>query len=146
MFSTAPLQPELLDWMFENDTSAGWGWEVMASDAWRAYPKLHPHDHAYAPFQLQDGLFYVNAIENAASAMEVRAQPWTVAGVERERMKSRILMQISASGYWRADIGRLGWWSDGLGLLEPWVGAAMWEIYLVRAIPSHQPHKEGTSN
>jgi len=73
VFSTAPLQPELLDWMFENDTSAGWGWEVMASDAWRAYPKLHPHDHAYAPFQLQDGLFYVNAIENAASAMEVLA-------------------------------------------------------------------------
>ena len=47
------------------------GWEVKSVDEWSAYPLLQPGQHAYAPFQLMDGLYYVNAIENAVSAMEV---------------------------------------------------------------------------
>lgn len=39
---------------------------------WLAYPKYHPPEQA-PPFILDDGMFYINAIEKAASAMEMSA-------------------------------------------------------------------------
>lgn len=39
---------------------------------WMAYPQYHPPDHAPS-FILDDGVFYINAIEMASSAMEMSA-------------------------------------------------------------------------
>ena len=39
---------------------------------WLAYPKYHPPEQC-PPFILDDGMFYINAIEKAASAMEMSA-------------------------------------------------------------------------
>ncbi len=44
---------------------------VVDSTPWLAYPKFNPPE-TFAPFVLAPGLFYSNALENAASAMEVR--------------------------------------------------------------------------
>ncbi|KAI8469589.1 MAG: Prenylcysteine lyase-domain-containing protein [Monoraphidium minutum] len=45
---------------------------VVDSAPWLAYPKFSPPEE-FAPFQLAPGLVYQNALENAASAMEVSA-------------------------------------------------------------------------
>lgn len=44
----------------------------MAERDWEAYPRFAPPEK-FAPFRLADGLFYSNAWENAASAMEMSA-------------------------------------------------------------------------
>ncbi|KAK9823597.1 hypothetical protein WJX72_004119 [[Myrmecia] bisecta] len=62
-FSESELSPLVLSKIFTNFT-------VVASHPWFAYPKFHPPEQ-FAPFKLADGLFYGNAWENAASAMEV---------------------------------------------------------------------------
>jgi prenylcysteine oxidase / farnesylcysteine lyase len=44
----------------------------VAEDDWFAYPKFAPPEE-FAPFRLAEGIFYNNALENAASAMEMSA-------------------------------------------------------------------------
>ncbi len=39
---------------------------------WLAYPKYDPPEE-FPPFVLDDGMFYINGFEKAASAMEVSA-------------------------------------------------------------------------
>lgn len=65
LFSTEPLEKEALKDIFTQHT-------VIASFPWYAYPQFHPPEQ-YAPFRLADGLFYSNALENAASCMEISA-------------------------------------------------------------------------
>lgn len=65
LFSTDPLQAEALNDIFTQHT-------VIASFPWYAYPEFHPPEQ-YTPFRLADGLFYSNAMENAASCMEISA-------------------------------------------------------------------------
>ena len=65
LFSTDPLKEEALNDIFTDHT-------VISSFPWYAYPQFHPPEQ-YAPFRLADGLFYSNAMENAASCMEISA-------------------------------------------------------------------------
>ena len=67
VFSPEPLSAEQCQQMFaEVDVE-----DVKVYD-WLAYPQYHPPDQA-PPFVLEEGVFYVNAIEKAASAMEMSA-------------------------------------------------------------------------
>ena len=65
LFSTDPLEEEALKQIFSHHT-------VIASFPWYAYPRFRPPEQ-FAPFRLADGLFYSNAMENAASCMEISA-------------------------------------------------------------------------
>ncbi|KAF8056474.1 PCYOX1 [Scenedesmus sp. PABB004] len=65
VFSSRPLPDDLLAQLFV-------GGSVLASKAWRAYPRFDPPER-FAPFALAPGLCYINALESAASAMEVAA-------------------------------------------------------------------------
>ena len=65
LFSSRPLTEQELDRVF---LKRG---EVVAID-WRAYPEYNPPEK-FTKFVLDDGLFYVNAIEMSASAMEMSA-------------------------------------------------------------------------
>lgn len=65
LFSTDPLEEEALSRIFSQHM-------VIASFPWYAYPQFHPPEQ-YAPFRLAHGLFYGNALENAASCMEISA-------------------------------------------------------------------------
>lgn len=44
----------------------------VAQENWNAYPKFAPPED-FARFELAKGIFYNNALENAASAMEMSA-------------------------------------------------------------------------
>jgi hypothetical protein len=49
------------------------GYEIAAYQEWMgAYPVFDPPEN-FPPFQLSQGLYYANAWENAASAMEMAA-------------------------------------------------------------------------
>lgn len=49
------------------------GYEIAANQVWMgAYPAFDPPEN-FPPFQLSPGLYYANAWENAASAMEMAA-------------------------------------------------------------------------
>lgn len=52
-----------LDGLFENYT-------IVGQHDWHAYPRFSPPE-SFAPFQLAPGLYYGNALETAASAMEI---------------------------------------------------------------------------
>lgn len=65
LFSAEPIQRDALSNIFSQH-------EIVATFPWYAYPKFQPPEQ-YAPFRLGDGLFYSNAIENAASCMEISA-------------------------------------------------------------------------
>ena len=65
LFSTRPLTQEELDRIFLKRN------EAVAID-WMAYPQYSPPEQ-FPKFVLDDGVFYVNAIELAASAMEMSA-------------------------------------------------------------------------
>eukprot|EP00879_Flechtneria_rotunda_P022346 GHRR01023577.1.p1 GENE.GHRR01023577.1~~GHRR01023577.1.p1 ORF type:complete len:446 (+),score=200.88 GHRR01023577.1:606-1943(+) len=65
IFSEAPLSGDLLEQLFINST-------VVVSKGWKAYPRFDPPEK-FAPFLLGPALCYNNALENAASAMEVAA-------------------------------------------------------------------------
>lgn len=103
LFSAAPLPHAWLEMMFERGGWGCWGafpgcvppaalqppapcrhpppllshagYEVAATRVWStpgAYPAFDPPED-FAPFQLAEGLFYNNALENAASALEIAA-------------------------------------------------------------------------
>lgn len=65
IFSSEPLPAVLLSALFYMPV-------VHALHDWLAYPTFHVPE-AFAPFQLTEGLYYGNAWENAASAMEMSA-------------------------------------------------------------------------
>lgn len=65
LFSTDPMEEEALSNIFTQH-------RVIATFPWSAYPQFHPPEQ-YAPFRLADGLVYSNALENAASCMEISA-------------------------------------------------------------------------
>eukprot|EP00111_Clytia_hemisphaerica_P007351 TCONS_00021385-protein len=73
IFSREPLSDALVKKMFivnsdnENKTSSD---RTVVS--WLAYPHYSPPEK-FLPFELDEGVFYVNAIERAASAMEMSA-------------------------------------------------------------------------
>ena len=65
LFSGDKLSPELLAAVFEQP-------QLVAQHDWRAYPVFDPPER-FARFALAAGLVYLNAWENAASAMEMSA-------------------------------------------------------------------------
>ena len=66
VFSARPLTEEEKDKMFTTR-----GKEEVIVD-WLAYPAYNPPEE-FPPFILDDGVFYINGIEKAASAMEMSA-------------------------------------------------------------------------
>lgn len=65
IFSRKKITPKELDELFITS-------EIVRVFPWRAYPKFRPPEQ-FSNFELHQGLIYVNAIENAASAMEMSA-------------------------------------------------------------------------
>lgn len=65
LFSQSRLGASLIRDMFDNATE-------VDHHSWNAYPVLRPPQQ-FAPFRLAPGIFYNNAIESAASAMEMSA-------------------------------------------------------------------------
>lgn len=65
VFSRGALSDSDLDSLFTNP-------RVVDRAPWRAYPKFSPPEK-FSPFEFAPGLVYSNALENAASAMEVSA-------------------------------------------------------------------------
>lgn len=65
VFSRTPLDDTLIERLFTQPK------DVMRI-VWHAYPVLKPSPH-WEPFRLQNGLYYVNAMESAVSTMETEA-------------------------------------------------------------------------
>ena len=68
MFSREPLTSATINKLFVTGTST----PEYTSVPWSAYPKYSPPE-SFLPFQLDDGVFHVNAVERASSAMEMVA-------------------------------------------------------------------------
>ena len=80
LFSPDQVPHAWLSIIFEGE------FEVVAQRTWPAYPAFDPPED-FARWRLADGLVYLNAIENAASAMEMSA----IAGERR-----RVLVHVAA--------------------------------------------------
>ncbi|OQS06922.1 prenylcysteine oxidase-like [Thraustotheca clavata] len=66
VFSRSPMTPDTLSLLFLPS------YKVIQTYPWSAYPKYKVPE-TFTPFELLPGLLYPNAIENAASAMEMSA-------------------------------------------------------------------------
>lgn len=66
VFSSQPLSQEQLQHMFLS-------WDVVSETQWLAYPSYRPPHRKTPPFILHNHLYYLNAVEWAASAMEMSA-------------------------------------------------------------------------
>ncbi|KDO19877.1 hypothetical protein SPRG_14908 [Saprolegnia parasitica CBS 223.65] len=66
VFSRAPMTSAVLAAFFEPP------FEIVATYPWAAYPTFHVPE-VFGPFKVLPGVVYPNAIENAASAMEMSA-------------------------------------------------------------------------
>ncbi|KAL6096983.1 pcyox1 [Pungitius sinensis] len=66
VFSPQPLSQEQLRNMFLS-------WDSVSETTWLAYPSYRPPHRKTPPFVLHDRLYYLNAVEWAASAMEMSA-------------------------------------------------------------------------
>lgn len=66
LFSTDSLGEEAIGAIFAAN------YTVVGMFPWSAYPVFDPPEQ-FAPFKLAEGLFYNNAIETAASCMEISA-------------------------------------------------------------------------
>lgn len=66
VFSSQPLSPEQLQEMFLS-------YDSVSETRWLAYPSYRPPHRKTPPFILHDRLYYLNAVEWAASAMEMSA-------------------------------------------------------------------------
>ncbi|KAI4809922.1 hypothetical protein KUCAC02_018777 [Chaenocephalus aceratus] len=66
VFSPQPLTPEQLQDMFIT-------WDSSSETRWLAYPIYRPPQRKTPPFILHNRLYYLNAVEWAASAMEMSA-------------------------------------------------------------------------
>ncbi|EFJ43010.1 hypothetical protein VOLCADRAFT_96741 [Volvox carteri f. nagariensis] len=71
IFSREELPQQLLSDLFESDPGSVQP-RVLYSRRWHAYPRFRPPEH-FSPFVLAPGLLYGNALEPAASAMEMAA-------------------------------------------------------------------------
>lgn len=65
-FSTVQIHPNVLSRIFHNE------FIVHKVKHWKAYPRF-PSQAKFLPFEIAPGLFYPNAMESAASAIEVMA-------------------------------------------------------------------------
>ncbi|KAG2497883.1 hypothetical protein HYH03_004149 [Edaphochlamys debaryana] len=90
VFSHAPLSLELLAALFEPQPQAP---RVLDSRQWFAYPRFAPPERL-DPFVLAPGLVYGNALEPAASAMELAA----LAGANSALLVARHLEGRGAGG------------------------------------------------
>lgn len=72
VFSRKPLSDEIINELFIFNKSSEEETSKVQSVSWLAYPHYTPPER-FTPFVLDDGVFYVNAIERAASAMEMSA-------------------------------------------------------------------------
>lgn len=66
VFSQQPLSQEQLRDMFLS-------WDSVSETRWLAYPSYRPPHRKTPPFILHNRLYYLNAVEWAASAMEMSA-------------------------------------------------------------------------
>ena len=66
VFSPRPLTQEQLSAIFAS-------WDVVSERRWLAYPAYSPPHRGTPPFELHEHLYYLNAMEWAASAMEMSA-------------------------------------------------------------------------
>lgn len=66
VFSSQPLSQEQLHSMFLS-------WDSVSETKWLAYPAYRPPHRKTPPFILHNRLYYLNAVEWAASAMEMSA-------------------------------------------------------------------------
>ncbi|XP_035524373.1 prenylcysteine oxidase 1 [Morone saxatilis] len=66
VFSPQPLSQEQLQDMFVS-------WDSVSETRWLAYPSYRPPHRKTPPFILHDRMYYLNAVEWAASAMEMSA-------------------------------------------------------------------------
>jgi len=66
VFSSQPLSREQLQDMFLS-------WDSVSETRWLAYPSYRPPHRKTPPFILHNRLYYLNALEWAASAMELSA-------------------------------------------------------------------------
>lgn len=66
VFSPQPLSQEQLQHMFLS-------WDAVSETKWLAYPSYRPPHRKTPPFILHNRLYYLNAVEWAASAMEMSA-------------------------------------------------------------------------
>lgn len=66
VFSPQPLSQEQLQGMFLS-------WDLVSETQWLAYPAYRPPHRKTPPFILHNRLYYLNALEWAASAMEMSA-------------------------------------------------------------------------
>ena len=66
VFSPQPLSQEQLQNMFLS-------WDPVSETRWLAYPAYRPPHRKTPPFILHNRLYYLNAVEWAASAMEMSA-------------------------------------------------------------------------
>lgn len=63
IFSTTPLSEDLLSRLFESP-------RIIKQESWEAYPLFNPPEE-FDSSSISAGFFYNNAIENAASALEM---------------------------------------------------------------------------
>ncbi|PNH12489.1 Farnesylcysteine lyase [Tetrabaena socialis] len=89
VFSREPLSPALLAEMFDPDPQSP---RVLVSRKWYAYPRFSPPER-FSPFLLAAGLVYGNALEPAASAMEMAA----VAAANSALLVARHLAAVAAA-------------------------------------------------
>ncbi|XP_066933651.1 prenylcysteine oxidase 1-like isoform X2 [Clytia hemisphaerica] len=68
VFSRKPMTSEMINQLFITGSQT----PEYTSVNWLAYPHYSPPEK-FLPFELDEGVFYVNAIERAASAMEMSA-------------------------------------------------------------------------
>lgn len=87
LFSNEPMPHAWLSMIFEAD------FEVLFEKAWKAYPQFDPPED-YARWELAEGLVYLNAIENAASAMEMSA----IAGRNGAQLVANYLASTKSRG------------------------------------------------
>lgn len=66
VFSPQPLTHDQLNAIFVS-------WDEVSESRWLAYPAYSPPHRGTPPFELHERLYYLNAIEWAASAMEMSA-------------------------------------------------------------------------
>lgn len=83
VFSRAPLDDSFFDQTFKNRKG-------RVHQEWKAYTVLSPMAD-WPPFKIDEGLYYINAMESAVSAMETEAvAARNIANLTMEYMKEEL--------------------------------------------------------